>query len=73
MPERDLPEHDFYVGGWERVTGRLGDNAQLGIYSPRDVTPSPAECPPDPLSKSQPLPARNPLDLSVLFLIQEDL
>lgn len=73
MPERDLPEHDLYVGGWKRVTGRLGDNAQLGIHNTRGVAPSPAECSPNPLSKSQPLPARNPLDLSVFFLIQEDL
>lgn len=73
MPERDFPKHDLYVSRWKRVTRRLVDDAQLGIHAPRGVIPCPAERPPDPLSNGQPLPTCNPLDLSVLFLIQNNL
>ena len=73
MPRFDLPEHDLYVGCREPVSRRISNGTQFGIDGPGIIAPGLPKGLSNPLCDGYALSARNALNLSVLFLIEENL
>ena len=73
MPRFDLLDHDLYVGCRKPVSRRISNGAQLGIDGPRVIAPGLPKGLSNPLCDGYALSARNALNLSVLFLIEENL
>ena len=73
MPRFDLLEHDLYVGSRKPVSRRIGNGAQLGIDGPGIIAPGLPKSLSNPLCDGHAVPAGFALNLSVLFLIEENL
>ena len=68
-----LVEHGLDVGGWEVVSGGVGDGAQLGFNLAWMGASGLAECLADPIGDGDTLASGKVLDFSVFRVVQEDL
>ena len=68
-----LVEHGLDVGGWEVMSGGVGDGAELGVHRAWMGGYGVAECLADPIGEGDTLASGEVLDFSVFCVVKEQL